>query len=253
MERATLIFSVLWLLIGCPRAAKEASKPKLTPSVRSDADAIVAELRKRYALPQGVTFRLKYQALYEGERRQPFQLRLIGRDSMLWLSAGLMGFEGIRAWWQSDSLVILNRLSREAYVGRVDSLRSLFPPLRAADLLALLIGRWGPCLDSVSWRWFPEESTLRGQFSSYHLEAHLADNQTLTQWRLTTMTDTFLLKYDYTGTASSVFPVKVTLTLSDESRLLLTLKEVEQGKDTPEASISIPDGYIAKPLSEFRP
>lgn len=251
MERAAVIIGVLWLLIGCPRAIKSKVGAKPSSATRSEVEAILAELRKRHGFPAGVSFRAKYQAVYDGERKQPFQLRLMSRDSLLWVSASLMGFEGLRALWQSDSLILLNRLSREAFVGKIDSLRNLFPPLKGADLSAFLLGFWAPSLDSISWRWFPHERLLRGRLGLYEIEVHLTNDKSPEWWRLIAGTDTFLLEYTYSKASATASPSKIIFTLPDASRLILTPKEIERETAPVELSISIPEGYSVKPLSDF--
>lgn len=242
---------LLLLGLGCPRQVGRhtiAAGPVESPT---GVEAILSQLRRQIAYPSQAAFRLKYQAQYESETRQSFQLRVLGRDSLLWMSAGLMGFEGLRLLWRQDSLFILNRLLREAYLGSVDSLRALFPPVGAADFMALLLGYWPPSLDQATWNWQADTRILRGRLSTYEVQAHLSDALQIQEWILGTGDNEIHLRYDYTATSSKLPYPKVAFLLPDESRLTLTPKEADSNPTDLQMPFAIPEGYTVKPLSEF--
>lgn len=79
--RLALIGAVGLLLSGCPRRAAFRSPP---PEVARTKEALMAHLAR--LAPSFESLRVRYQAMYEGERRQTFQLRVAAlRDSLLWL------------------------------------------------------------------------------------------------------------------------------------------------------------------------
>ncbi|MCX8112158.1 MAG: DUF4292 domain-containing protein [Bacteroidia bacterium] len=236
---------------GCPRKAQKGLTAYDTAKVPMTADEIIASLRNQNSLPRERTFRLKYQAQYEGERKQTFQLRIAGRDSLLWISAGFMGFEGLRMLWRQDSLFILNRLNREAYIGPVDSLKALFPAIGAADFLALLLGYFPPSLEGLAWNWLPQDKILQGMLPAYTVQACLRENFQITEWRIISLRDTFSLKYDLSFASPKVPYPKVDFRLPDENRLILTPKEVEYGEFDISPHFQLPDGYAVKSLSRF--
>lgn len=256
MERATVIWIsqiILLALIlpGCPRKLRKATGKEAIEALPASADYIIGQLRQRYAFPAGGTFRLKYQAQYEGDRKQTFQLRVIGKDSLLWMSAGFMGFEGLRLLWRQDSVFILNRLTKEVYLGPVDSLRGVFPPVKASDFLALLLGYWPPGVDTLAWSWDPQPRRLSGYLASYQIQTHLTNEIKIHAWEIGTAGERFLLSYDYTGASPKLPYPKLTFLLPDESQLILTPKEVEHNPVDVNVPFSVPEGYAVKPLRTF--
>lgn len=249
MGRIALIF--LLLATACPRLGKKSTTRPSEKEVPATSEMLLEQLRSRYGFPKGITLRLKYQLLYEGERSQTFQVRIIGRDSVLWLSASLMGIEGLRMLWRRDSIFILYRLTREAYVGPIDSLRSFFPPVQPSDFLALLLGYWPPMMDNGSWQWHLEERRLRQVSTPFITEAILSSDLQIQEWSITAGEGTFQLLYDYrTATPKLPYPTAI-LSLPDESRLILTPKEVELAPTEIPLSFTIPEGYTIRALSDF--
>lgn len=255
MEKAAVIrVSLLLLLLlglGCPRRGARDTTAAGSVGSSASVEAILSQVRRQIAYPSKAAFRLKYQAQYEGDNRQSFQLRVLGRDSLLWMSAGFMGFEGLRLLWRQDSIFILNRLLREAYIGSVDSMRALFPPVGARDFMALLLGYWPPSLDQATWDWQADARILRGRLSTYEVQAQISDAFHVQGWMLGDRENAILLEYDYTATSSKLPYPKVTFLLPDESRLTLTPREVELNPTEIQMPFAIPEGYSVKPLGEF--
>lgn len=255
MERSAVVRGTLGLLLllgpGCPRQVGRYATAAGSMESPASADAILSQLRRQIAYPSHAAFRLKYQAQYESETRQSFQLRVLGRNSLLWMSAGFMGFEGFRLLWRQDSLFIVNRLLREAYLGSVDSLRALFPPVGAADFMALLLGYWPPSLDQATWEWQAETHILQGRLSTYEVQALLSDALQIQGWILGTGANAIHLEYDYAATSPKLPYPKVTFRFPDESRLTLTPKEAESNPTDLQMPFAIPEGYSVKPLREF--
>ncbi|MCS7297800.1 MAG: DUF4292 domain-containing protein [Bacteroidia bacterium] len=251
MGRFALIAAAFLLASGCPRLARKRKVISAPSKTSLPSELILSHLQEKLRFPEGYAFRIKCQVSYEGEQKQNFQLRIIGTDSLLWMSGGLMGFEWIRMLWRNDSLFILNRLLREAYIGPVDSLHTFFPAVRPADFLALLLGYWPPTFKQTQWEWFPQESRLRGTHASYTAEAHISPNWTIIGWNLERKTESFRLEYDYTNaTAKQPYPT-ARLVLPDETQLSLIPKEVEFSPADMAMPFSIPEGYLIKSLSSF--
>ena len=67
------------------------------------------------------------------------------RDSIIWLSASLLGFEGVRAKLTPDSVIVVNRLQKEYFAGGYDYLsRLLNVPVSFTQMQALLLGDYLP-------------------------------------------------------------------------------------------------------------
>lgn len=250
--------SLLWIgwaaliLVGCPRRGVTARKP--SSSAPSDAKSVVLnQLSKRSAFNP---FRAKYQALYEGEKRQSFQLRLVvPAETLVWLSAGLLGFEGLRGIWKGDSLFLLNRLTKEAYFGRADSLQDFLPAVGPRELIALLTGGWSPTLSHLPWEWRPEAHQLHTLWQRYSLSLAISPQEPFypLAWTLTEPSGlSYQITYEWVS-SSAPLPQKVILTLPDESRLTLIPKEVSFGVTAADLPpFQVPEGYTVKPLSAFR-
>ncbi|MCS7153065.1 MAG: DUF4292 domain-containing protein [Bacteroidia bacterium] len=257
MERAAIrwyipfLMGALLLSGGCPRAGVKTPRSKAAIHRMESAEAILQTIKARHSFPNGTAFRLKYQAEYEGERKQSFQLRIIGKDSVLWMSAGIMGFEGLRILWRQDSIFILNRLAREAFIGPVDSLRTFLPPVGAGDFLALLLGYFPPSLEKVHWVWSESERKLRGALTSYTIEAFLSEALEITEWQLSYQDGSVTLKYELPPSPTRLPYPKVALFLPLDNVLYLTPKEVEQNASESSMPFTIPEGYAIKPLSSF--
>ncbi|MCZ2357709.1 MAG: DUF4292 domain-containing protein [Bacteroidia bacterium] len=73
------------------------------------------------------TFLIKGKAEYSDEKtKQQFQYKIQGyRDSLLWASLTVMGFEGMRMKISQDSIWILNRLKKQVMVGSYQDIEKL--------------------------------------------------------------------------------------------------------------------------------
>jgi len=69
----------------------------------------------------------------------------VRRDSIIWVSAGLAGIEGVRAVLTRDSVRVLNRLDKTYFSGGYDYLSKLLNvPVSFAQMQALLLGDYLP-------------------------------------------------------------------------------------------------------------
>lgn len=67
------------------------------------------------------------------------------RDSIIWVSAGLAGIEGVRAVLTHDSVRVMNRLDKTYFSGGYDYLSKLLNvPVSFAQMQALLLGDYLP-------------------------------------------------------------------------------------------------------------
>ncbi|GAA4350641.1 hypothetical protein GCM10023185_08590 [Hymenobacter saemangeumensis] len=85
----------------------------------------------------------KGKALIEqkGDKQNANLALRVRRDSIIWISASLVGVEGVRAVLTRDSVRVLNRLEREYFTGGYDYLSKLLNvPVTFDDMQALLLG-----------------------------------------------------------------------------------------------------------------
>ena len=67
------------------------------------------------------------------------------RDSIIWVSASLLGIEGVRACLTTDSVRVVNRLEKTYFAGGYDYLSKLLNvPVSYAQMQALLLGDFQP-------------------------------------------------------------------------------------------------------------
>ena len=67
------------------------------------------------------------------------------RDSIIWVTAGLAGFEGVRAVLTPDSVRVINKLEKTFFTGGYDYLSKLLNvPVSFAQMQALLLGDYLP-------------------------------------------------------------------------------------------------------------
>ncbi|OON66735.1 hypothetical protein B0919_21375 [Hymenobacter sp. CRA2] len=67
------------------------------------------------------------------------------KDSVIWVSASLLGIEGIRARITPDTVQVINKLEKTYYAGGFDYLRRQFNvPITYAQLQAMLLGDYLP-------------------------------------------------------------------------------------------------------------
>lgn len=246
--RIAFVLGMGILLSACPRrAARRATFPEAPRT----AAAVVAYLAQ--VAPPFETLRARYQATYEGERKQTFQLRLAAqKDSLLWASAGLMGFEGARLLWRSDSVFLLNRLSRELYVGSTDSVQALFPGVSPTDLLYLLLGYWPPSFSRLAWEWQPDQRHLLGSYAGYSAELTLSEGRLLPlRWQLRSPGgETYELNYIWVSPSEATLQ-QLRLALPGGDQLILQPKQLEFNPPDIAFPFTAPAEYARKPFSGF--
>ncbi|MCS6789790.1 MAG: DUF4292 domain-containing protein [Bacteroidia bacterium] len=155
---------VLVMSVGCMRKArpKAISLPVNLPM-----------LLDSLALPSAyTTLRAKYEV--RTSQDQTFSMRMqVGGDSVLWGSFSMLGIEGLRLLWNRDSLLILSRLTREAYTGSLRTLRGFLPALGPLDVVALLTGYLPPSLRDVPCQWDSAGTRLLFDYQGYKVQARI--------------------------------------------------------------------------------
>ncbi|MCS7188363.1 MAG: DUF4292 domain-containing protein [Bacteroidia bacterium] len=247
LARQAISFTYLIAGLGCLRKIAHRSSP-------SPPEALTKEIILRHLEQASLSLsalRVRFHAVYEGERKQAFQFRLAAQgDSIVWLSAGFMGFEGLRLLWRKDSVFILNRLRQEFYVGTIDSLRMFLPAVAPSELIGFLLGLWMPSFSQQEWKWLPTEKKLAGQLAAYQASLQVspeAPHHPL-RWDLTSP-EGERYTISYTWKLSSL--ERVELTLPQEERIILTPKEIELNPTDLAMPFSVPSDYRQRSLSDF--
>lgn len=161
-NRFLLLFLVTITLGGCAR--KAVPTKTVIPSTSNAVRANNVEFR--YLSAKG-----KAQIEQNGNKLPNANLTLrMRRDSVIWISVSVAGFEGVRASITQDSVRVLNKLQREYYVGDFAYLsRQLNVPVSFAQVQALLLGNYLPATNGVEPTVTMEGTTQRIQYNQASL------------------------------------------------------------------------------------
>lgn len=157
-NRFLLLLLVITTLGSCARKAipTKATTPPITSSVRAN------NVNFQYLSAKG-----KAQIEQSGNKLPNANLTLrVRRDSVVWLSVSVAGFEGVRASITRDSVRILNKLQREYYVGDFAYLsQRLNVEVTFAQVQALLLGNYLPSADGTEPTITTEGTVQRVQYN----------------------------------------------------------------------------------------
>ena len=93
----------------------------------------------------------KAQVNLKGNKQSANVAIRMRRDSIIWVSAGLAGIEGVRAVLTRDSVRVLNRLDKTFFSGGYDYLSKLLSvPVSFAQMQAILLGDYLPAPDGTT-------------------------------------------------------------------------------------------------------
>jgi len=142
MNKVTLLLALGLLLGSCARKAiptvstggPGTSTPIAEPAVRAINTAFL------FLNAKG-----KAQINMKGNKQGANVNIRMRRDSIIWMSAGLAGFEGVRAVLTRDSVRVLNRLEKTYFSGGYTYLSKLLNvPVSFAQMQAILLGDYVP-------------------------------------------------------------------------------------------------------------
>lgn len=94
---------------------------------------------------QFLSLKGKAQVTMKGDKKGANIAVRMRRDSIIWVSAGLAGFEGVRAVLTRDSVHVINRLEKTYFSGGYDYLTKLLNvPVSFEQMQTLLLGDYLP-------------------------------------------------------------------------------------------------------------
>lgn len=136
-----LVFIGSLSLGACTRRASPTTSAKVP--ARPPAPQVRARnLDFRYLTAKG-----KAQIDANGEKYSANLNVRMRKDSVIWVSASLLGIEGIRARITPDSVQVVNKLEKTYYAGNFDYLRRQFNvPITFVQLQSMLVGDYVPAL-----------------------------------------------------------------------------------------------------------
>ncbi|MBO0357003.1 DUF4292 domain-containing protein [Hymenobacter sp. BT186] len=184
----------------------------------------------------------------------------IRKDSVIWISASLIGFEGFRAYITQDSVQVLDKLHREYYAGDYAYLsKRLNVPVTFDMLQALLLGNY---LAPVSEATVPKVSTesavqkvnyqQAGLLVQQLIELGKGRVQQLTVRDSVTQNKVTVNYSDFQALERNPSPFAHTTTVqlqqgqSAPATLTITYRNVDVDKERLLFPFSIPKGYARK-------
>ena len=142
MNKLTLLLALGLLLGGCARKAVPTATTTGPGTSTPVAESAVKATNTNF---QFLNAKGKAQLNMKGNKQGANISIRMRRDSIIWVSAGLAGFEGVRAVLTHDSVRVLNRLEKTYFSGGYDYLSKLLNvPVSFAQMQALLLGDYVP-------------------------------------------------------------------------------------------------------------
>lgn len=243
MARFALVITLV-VGIGCMRKAR----PKAVNLPLS-----LPMLLDSLALPPAYsTLRAKYEI--HAPQNQSFSMRMqAGGDSVLWGSFSMLGIEGMRILWSRDSLLLLNRLTREAYIGSLQNLRRILPALGPLDVVALLTGYLPPSLRHAPCQWDSAGARLLFTYQGYKVQARLLYNPTpsLQAWQFL-LPSGEITQITYERAEKQPLPA-LSLHLPQDLKIDLLPRDASFQPNSFPLRWGIPSDYSIQPLEKLLP
>ncbi|GAB3650509.1 hypothetical protein GCM10027594_25750 [Hymenobacter agri] len=145
MNKFSLLLALGLGLAGCARKAVPTvsttgpgtSTPAMEPTLPS--------VKAQNTAFDFLTIKGKAQVTMKGNKQGANMSVRMRRDSIIWVSAGLAGFEGVRAVLTRDSVRVVNKLEKTYFSGGYDYLSKLLNvPVSFAQMQTLLLGDYLP-------------------------------------------------------------------------------------------------------------
>ncbi|WP_208306588.1 DUF4292 domain-containing protein [Hymenobacter defluvii] len=180
------------------------------------------------------------------------------KDSIIWMSLGLAGFEGVRARITRDSIQIMNKLQREYYAGNFAYLKQQFNvEVTFEQLQALLLGNYLPAPAGVTPTVVTEGPQQRVEYAQSGLLLKQLIELSRQRVKELTVTDpnsqnSYMVNYtDFQALAgtqqqfaySTLVQVKQG---SGASTLSINYRNVDLDKERLSFPFSVPSGYTRK-------
>jgi hypothetical protein len=142
MNKLTLLLALGLLLGGCARKATPTTSTGGPGTSVSVAEPAVHATNTNFLF---LSAKGKAQINMKGNKQGANLALRMRRDSIIWISASLVGIEGVRAVLTPDSVRVLNRLEKTYFSGGYDYLSKLLNvPVSFAQMQALLLGDYLP-------------------------------------------------------------------------------------------------------------
>ena len=144
MNKLSLLLALGLVLGGCTRKATP-TKSTAGPGTSTAIEPSLPSVQAKNTAFDFLTIKGKAQITLKGNKQGANLAMRVRRDSIIWVSAGLAGFEGVRAILTRDSVHVINKLEKTYFSGGYDYLSKLLNvPVSFAQMQTLLLGDYLP-------------------------------------------------------------------------------------------------------------
>jgi hypothetical protein len=145
MNKFSLLLALGLGLAGCARKAVPTVSTTAPGTSAPAMEPTLPSVNAQNTAFDFLTIKGKAQVTMKGNKQGANLSVRLRRDSVIWVSAGLAGFEGVRAVLTRDSVRVVNRLEKTYFSGGYDYLSKLLNvPVSFAQMQTLLLGDYLP-------------------------------------------------------------------------------------------------------------
>ena len=145
MNKYSLLLALGLGLAGCARKAVPTVSTNGPGTSTSALEPTLPSVNAQNTAFDFLSIKGKAQVTMKGNKQGANLSVRVRRDSIIWVSAGLAGFEGVRAVLTHDSVHVVNRLEKTYFSGGYAYLTKLLNvPVSFAQMQTLLLGDYLP-------------------------------------------------------------------------------------------------------------
>ena len=144
MNKLSLLLALGLMVGGCARKATP-TKSTTGPGTSTAIEPSLPSVQAKNTAFDFLSIKGKAQVTMKGNKQGANLSVRLRRDSIIWVSAGLAGFEGVRAVLTRDSVRVINKIDKTYFSGGYDYLSKLLNvPVSFAQMQTLLLGDYLP-------------------------------------------------------------------------------------------------------------
>lgn len=175
MNKYTLLLALGLALGGCARKATPTVSTTGPGTSTPIAEPTLPSVKAQNTAFDFLSIKGKAQVTMKGDKKGANLSVRMRRDSIIWVTAGLAGFEGVRAVLTRDSVRVINRLEKTYFSGGYDYLSKLLNvPVSFDQMQTLLLGDYLPAPTGTTPTVATEEAAR--QRVSYQLSSVLVEH-----------------------------------------------------------------------------
>lgn len=145
MNKFSLLLALGLGLAGCARKAVPTVSTTGPGTSTSVMEPALPSVKAQNTAFEFLSIKGKAQVTLKGNKQGANLSVRVRRDSIIWVSGGLAGFEGVRAVLTRDSVRVINRLEKTYFSGGYDYLTKLLNvPVSFEQMQTLLLGDYLP-------------------------------------------------------------------------------------------------------------